>query len=219
VAVYKRGRVWWYKFTWKGEAIRESTKHTNKRVAEQIEAAHKTSLAKGEVGIRDRIKVPTLKAFIEQNFRPFTESRCQSKPKTLEYYKSGLKHLASYPRLANTALDAITVQDVGAFVATRRNAGFQVSSINRQLEVLRRIFKVAAEWGAVDKILPKVEMLRGERHRDRVLTSDEENRYLDAAATVGFEIEQAYLRALRAFGQSFVGNSRSNPKTRSDFAT
>ena len=39
MAVFKRGRVWWYKFTWKGEPIRESTKQTNKRVAEQIEAA------------------------------------------------------------------------------------------------------------------------------------------------------------------------------------
>jgi hypothetical protein len=55
MAVYKRGPVWWYRFTWKGEAIRETTKQTNKRVAEQIEAAHKTSLAKGEVGIRDRL--------------------------------------------------------------------------------------------------------------------------------------------------------------------
>jgi len=46
MAVYKRGRVWWYRFTWNAHPIRESTKQTNKRVAEQIEAAHKTSLAK-----------------------------------------------------------------------------------------------------------------------------------------------------------------------------
>ena len=36
MAVYKRGRAWWYKFTWNGEPIRESTGQTNKRVAEQI---------------------------------------------------------------------------------------------------------------------------------------------------------------------------------------
>jgi hypothetical protein len=95
MAVYKRGRVWWYKFTWNGKPIRESTKQTNKRVAEQIEAAHKTSLAKGEVGIRDRVLVPTLKDFAERDFSPFIESRCQNKPKTLEYYKNGLKNLNS----------------------------------------------------------------------------------------------------------------------------
>jgi hypothetical protein len=42
MAVYKRGDVWWYKFTFSGELIRESTKQGNKRVAEQIEAARKT---------------------------------------------------------------------------------------------------------------------------------------------------------------------------------
>jgi hypothetical protein len=52
MAVYKRGRVWWYKFNWNGEPIRESTKQTNKRVAEQIEAAKRMALAKGEVGIK-----------------------------------------------------------------------------------------------------------------------------------------------------------------------
>jgi hypothetical protein len=40
VAVYKPGLLWWYRFVWNGESIRESTKRT----AEQIEAAHKTSL-------------------------------------------------------------------------------------------------------------------------------------------------------------------------------
>ena len=57
MAVYKRGRVWWYRFTWKGEPIRETTTQTNKRVAEQIDAAHKTSLAKGEVGILGRSRI------------------------------------------------------------------------------------------------------------------------------------------------------------------
>ena len=65
MAVYKRGQIWWYKFNWNGEPIRESTKQTNKRVAEQMEATHKTSLAKGEVGLRDRAPVLTLKDFMK----------------------------------------------------------------------------------------------------------------------------------------------------------
>ena len=48
MGVYKRGRVWWYRFTWRGQVFRESIKQSNKRVAEQMEAAHKTSLAKGD---------------------------------------------------------------------------------------------------------------------------------------------------------------------------
>src|SRR6185503_1186811 len=60
--VYKQAKSkhWWFKFTWNGELIRKSTKQTNKRIAEQMEAAHRTALAKGEVGIRDRKVSPTL---------------------------------------------------------------------------------------------------------------------------------------------------------------
>ena len=53
---------------WNGELIRESTKQTNKRVAEQMEAAHRTTLAKGEVGIREQKKVPTLEEFGKSDY-------------------------------------------------------------------------------------------------------------------------------------------------------
>lgn len=53
-------RVWWYSFVFNGERHRKSTKVTNKREAERIEAARKTELAKGEVGIKDRPPAPTL---------------------------------------------------------------------------------------------------------------------------------------------------------------
>jgi hypothetical protein len=76
MAVYKQRKSdkWWYKFRWNGELIRESTKQSNKRVAEQMEAAHKTSLAKGEVGIRERKPVPLLRDFAENDFLPYVRS-------------------------------------------------------------------------------------------------------------------------------------------------
>ena len=113
MAVYKRGRVWWYKFTWNGEPIRESTKQTNKRVAEQIEAAHKTRWPKAKSDIRDRAPIPTLKDFIEHDFTPFIESRFQDKPKTLEYYKNGIKNVTGVRALATSPLDKInTAKDL-----------------------------------------------------------------------------------------------------------
>ncbi len=47
MSIYKRGDVYWYKFMWKGQVIRESTKQGNDKVARQMEATHRTSLAKG----------------------------------------------------------------------------------------------------------------------------------------------------------------------------
>ena len=67
MSLYKRGETWWYEFVFGGERIRESTKQGNKRTAEQIEAAHRTQLAKAEVGIKDRIPVPTLAEYAEKS--------------------------------------------------------------------------------------------------------------------------------------------------------
>src|SRR4051794_28705549 len=89
VSIYKQkdSRNWWYKFTWDGALIRESTNQTNKRVAEQIEAARRTQLAKGEVGIKDRRAAPTLSEFIKQSFLPFVETTMLGEPNTVKFYK------------------------------------------------------------------------------------------------------------------------------------
>src|SRR5579863_6229806 len=190
MAVYKqpKSKNWWYKFTWNGEAIRESTKQTNKRVAEQMEAAHKAALAKGEVGIRERKIVQTLAEFANFDFLPFVESRFANKPKTLEYYKNGLKRLKDFSPLAKAKLDAIPRSAITEFIEALRSDELQVSSINRVLEVLRRMLRLSLEWGKTDKVPPKIQMLPGENERDRVLTEDEENRYLAAAKKIGADI-------------------------------
>jgi hypothetical protein len=93
MAVYRRNRVWWYRFTWKGEAIRESTKQTNKRIAEQMESAHKTSLAKGEVSLRNRKPAATIRQFARTDFLPFCRATFAAKTKTLGYYLNGTARL------------------------------------------------------------------------------------------------------------------------------
>lgn len=62
------------------------------------------------------------------------------------------------------------------------------SSINRELQVLRRMFALAQEWGRVEKVLPKVKKLPGERHRERVISHAEEDRYLVAASPLARDV-------------------------------
>lgn len=196
MAVYKRGRVWWYRFTWRGEAIRESTKQTNKRVAEQIEAAHKTSLAKGEVGIREKKLAPTLEQFMEQDFLPFVRTTKASKPNTIRFYENSVANLRAYSKLAKLRLDEITAEQITGFVAHRQTAKLQVSTLNADLAALRRIFHLGLEWGKVSTALPRVRMLPGANHRERVLNAGEEKKYLDAARALGHELQEAYRHAL-----------------------
>src|SRR5271168_2769752 len=196
MGVYKRGRVWWYRFTWKAEAIRESTKQTNKRVAEQIEAAHKTSLAKGEVGIRDRKPAATVRQFAITDFLPFVRSTFCAKIKTLSYYVNGTARLLEYAAIADESLDTITSEKIAGYARRRQDAGMKVATVNRELQVLRRMFALAMEWGKVERILHRVRMIPGEAHRDRVISVNDEKAYLEAAQAVGTATLEAYQRAL-----------------------
>jgi hypothetical protein len=55
--------------------VRESTKQGNDKVARQMEAAHRTSLAKGEVGLRDRKVIPTLQQFCTERVEAWAKAR------------------------------------------------------------------------------------------------------------------------------------------------
>jgi hypothetical protein len=70
---------------WRGSIIRESTKQGNRRIAEQIEAARRTQLALGAVGIARKPEAPTLEEFAEKQFLPFVRSQSAAKPKTIKF--------------------------------------------------------------------------------------------------------------------------------------
>src|SRR6266571_7098508 len=120
----KRGScgVYWYKFMWQGRLVRESTKQGNDKVARQMEAAHRTSLAKGEVGIRDKKPVLSLAEFCDKRFAPWTESTSSLKT-WRDFYRVGLMAIRAYTPLASLALDAITTERIADFASHRQAQG------------------------------------------------------------------------------------------------
>lgn len=106
MAIRKRGKYYSYRFMWKGEWIEKSTHQGNANVARQLEAAHRTSLAKGESGIVEKRPVPTLKRFAEDSFLPYVATTFAQQPKTRAYYEYGVKCLLSFENLANERLIA-----------------------------------------------------------------------------------------------------------------
>src|SRR5271157_3726418 len=241
--IYKRGRIYWYKFVWKGETIRESTKQGNDKVARTEEAKHRTRLAE-EFGNRrakaeqfdcpaeqlarcsecekwydgnDSAKtsggrpfcsdacrvtwerksriVPTLKEFVERRAKPWAkatfENTCRN---NWFWFRAGMGRVAGYETLANSKLDEITNEKVAGFAVYEQTrlqnrgraegeekCGMAVSSINSSIRVLRRILNLAAEWGVIESV-PKLDLLPGENHRERVVTPVEESKYLAAAS-------------------------------------
>jgi integrase len=183
--VYKRGSVWWYEFIFKGERFRESTKQRNQTVARQIEAAHKTSLAKGEVGIREQQNIPTLAEFAPR-FCAAVETNNREKPATIVFYKAKLAYLLKYANLKSHPLNEIKERDIADYVNSRlrqpseRGRPLSIASVNRELATLRKLLRLAQEWHVIDRV-PRIRLLSGEQGRDFVLSPAQEKIYLGAA--------------------------------------
>jgi len=177
---YKRGEIWWYKLKWQGHTIRQSTHQGNNRVAERMEAAHRTRLAEGSLGIHPE-KVPTLGAFIRDRITPHFQATFAEKTQTLTLYTVALRRVLAHP-IAQLPLDQITAQAITAYTVHLQAADLATASVNRYLSTLRRTFHLAQEWSITSKTLPTVHMLPGEHHRNRVISSQEEIAYLEAAS-------------------------------------
>jgi integrase len=98
----------------------------------------------------------------------------------LDWYRPNLRAIKAYKPLANSKLEEITTEKAAEFAAHRQEKGLQISSVNSSLRVLRRVLKVAVEWSASPSA-PRLKLLSGERHRERVISLKEEARYLTAA--------------------------------------
>jgi integrase len=180
MAVYKRGRVWYYNFRWNGAHVQENTRQGNKRTAEQMEAVHRTRLAKGEAGLTER-KSPTLAHLLRESFLPFIEATKSEKPRTVAFYKRCAKNLLAWPQLADSRLNEITSETITAYVQQRQEADREAATINRELATLRRALRLAAEQGKLS-VTPKIRLLAGEVCRERVLSPMEQDVYLKAAS-------------------------------------
>jgi integrase len=195
MSIYKRGDIYWYKFQWNGVMVRESTRQGNDKVARQMEAAHRTSLAKGEVGIREKKTAPTLREFCDRRFEPWAKATFEHTcPNNWLWFRAGIRRLVAHEPLARTKLDEITNEKLAGFAAyeqtrlqnrgrkaTDEKRGLAISSINSSIRVLRRVLNLAVEWGVIESA-PKLRLLPGERHRERVITQEEEIRYLAASS-------------------------------------
>src|SRR6185437_11360146 len=187
MAVYRKkgSKIYWYSFIYRGERIQESTKQSNKTVARQIQDARKTQLAKDEVGIKDRERVPTLAQFAESRFLPNIQVRKKDKPRTVAFYTQRCARLIE--GIGKVKLDQIGEKTLTAYIEARRKAESATSTINRDLATLRKLLRFAVREGVIQKAY-EIKLLPGEASRERVLTHDEERTYLLPASPLLHDI-------------------------------
>lgn len=233
MAIFKRGKKYWFHFTLNGEHIQQSTNQGNRDVARNKEAEYRARLVKEREERKQKAEklkcqpeelrncsdcgnlfngsnpitsldgehvfcseicetkwqsrqspTPTFTAFADR-FKKEMESRHEKKPKTVSYYRNGIKRLLDFSPFAEARLNRITEEMIAEYILKRKAAKkrngkpIQVATVNRELEVLRRMLRLANEWKIIPGV-PKISRLPGERQRDRVLNHAEEEAYLAA---------------------------------------
>ena len=175
--LYKRegSEFWSYEFYFSGKRYRRCTDQGDRDAALDIMAAHRTRLAKGEAGFREKKRIE-LADFLKNDFLPFVKSKFRTKPSTLRYYTYGASTLQASDF---STLDLPELNDQHAAQYAAKHSKLSPSTVNCGLRTLRRALALAYQWGKLDKPA-KITLAKGERQRERVLTDPEVEVYLAA---------------------------------------
>src|SRR5229473_7955318 len=168
MALYKRGRVYHYRFRINGRRYRGSTKKTTLTAARRIEAL---TMAQAEErgGVLLLRRSPVLGEF-SKRFLEWANNQSMLKQKSKDYYANGWRLLAETD-VATMRLDAISQDDTGVL-----SFPGGPSNHNNALRTLRRMLGKAEEWTII-KASPKIKLMQ-EHARERVIDAHVETKLL-----------------------------------------
>jgi integrase len=196
MAVYKNGKFYWYQFEYDGKRYRRSTKIANRRGAEDIETAFKNALAKKDVGIIEKKKIPAFKTAMN-GFLEWSRQEHAAKPATYRRYVTSSVALLLHFR--DVQLDKIDPGEVERYKTIRQGqrrtargkhgrqatkGNISPATVNRELACLRAMFNHVLKGDVpLNNPIRKsgAKLLKESNEHTRVLSYDEQAKYLTVA--------------------------------------
>jgi integrase len=176
--IYKRGKVYWFEFRFKGQRIQQSTHQRNAVKARDLESKCRTRLIDGEAGIKERKNVPTLEAF-KPIFMEWVRSE-KDNERTREFYETCYQRLCDYKTMAKAALDKIDEAMIEEFkLRILENA--TRTTCNRYLATLKKALRYAWRKRKLIDKMPIIELYPNERGREFVYSEADYQAWLKAA--------------------------------------
>lgn len=177
MGLYKRGQVWWMRFTYNGRQVRRPTETTDKRLAEKIYHKVMAQVAEGKWFERSPDENKTFTEMIEKFM---TEYSITKTPSGQVRDRVIATHLKSF--FGNRILKEVTPSSIVDYKANRRKEGMAPATLARELCLLKRAFNLAVkewEW-CKDNPVSKISGERFNNQIDRWLSHKEEERLLTA---------------------------------------
>jgi integrase len=198
MAIYRRGKVWWYSFEFQGRRVQQSSGFTNKKRAIDAMSIRRTELLERRAGLSQKKLAPKFEEHVEKFL---AWSKQQHRPKTRELHGTNCDTLLRFFR--GCWLDEINSGMVEDFKLARageerRNAkdGSIISpaTVNRALTTLKKLFHHAEKCGyGLSNPAKGVEFLNEGPGRMRVVSFPEELAYFTKTSQPLKDIAQIIL--------------------------
>ncbi len=176
MALFKRGQVWWMRFTYNEQQIRRSTEVTDKRLAEKI--YHKVMAQVAESKWFERLpgEDKTFREMMEKYMREHSE-----KNKSFQSHirdKSLSNHLTQF--FGDLTVSKISPKLVNEYKVKRREDGAAPATVNKELNLVSHAFNLAIkEWEWIrENPVGKVSKEKVNNFIERWLIPEEEVRLL-----------------------------------------
>ena len=176
MAVYKRGGVWWYKFKFEGQVIRDSTKTASKTVARDAEHARRRDLELAVNRIQKRERMPLFSLAAKQ----WPRQRAGFAPKSIERFDHHVATLTE--EFGGRLVCDINANDIAALQHKRSKEGKAARTVNYEIGVLRQILKARGLWGALSD---RVKSLRERQDVGRSISRDDESKLMQRDSRAG----------------------------------
>lgn len=173
MSVYKRGDVWWFKFRFAGQMVRESAKTNSKTVAREAERSRRGQLEQSWNQIKRRTLPPRFDLAADAwlaSGKPHIAER------THDIYEVALRcHLK--PALGGLLLCDIEAGRIASYQARRKIEGASARTLNKELQVLRQVLKRDKLWA---NLQGDVKFERESDHIGKAMSDEDETALLAA---------------------------------------
>ena len=176
MSLYKRGEkpgVWWYKFWFNGQLIRESSKSDSKTVAKDAERARRRELEQAYNRIPKRERVPLFSHAADV----WLASKAGLAEKSQERYQQCVTHLKE--EFGKGLVCDVDANDIAEYRRKRLAAGVTNRTANYETGALRGILRQYGLWGP---IADKVKALPERHDVGRAIPAEDESKLLAAAS-------------------------------------
>ncbi len=172
MSLYRRGNVWWYKFRFYGQLIRDSAKTNSKTLARDAERARRRELETAVNRIPRRERMPLFKV----GAREWLQTKGALAEKSLVRYKGCVQNLTDH--FGGRLVCDIGPQDIANYQRKRLTADKSHRTVNYEVGTLRGIMKHFGLWGPISD---RVNSLPERHDVGRAISFEDEEKLIVAA--------------------------------------